>query len=119
MRYWLLVLLLLTGCAAKKEALPWVPPMPEQLSTWSAPLVVPRPPAPETPPPPPPVRAAAPNERLYDYAISTEYEVPVPLGWPVDVVLEPGEVVHTIVGGDRAPLAEGEPPQMGGQRRPE
>ena len=37
--------------------------------------------------------------------------MPVPLGWPVDVVLEPGELVHTIVGGDRAPLAEGEPPR--------
>ena len=112
-RRWLCVMLLLTSCAAKKEALPWVPPMPEQLSTWSAPLVVPLPPVPEVAavPAPVPVRAAAPNERLYDYAISTEYEVPVPLGWPVDMVLEPGEVVHTIVGGDRAPLADGEPPR--------
>ena len=112
-RVWL-VLFLLTSCAAeKKEPLPWVPPMPEQLSTWSTPMVVSLPPVPEpeAPPPAPPVRAAAPNERLYDYQVSHEYEVPVPLGWPVDVVLEPGELVHTIVGGDRAPLAEGEPPR--------
>ena len=61
MRYWLGVLLLLTSCAAKKEALPWVPPMPEQLSTWSAPQVLPLRPLPEViaPPAPPPVREAA------------------------------------------------------------
>jgi type IV secretory pathway VirB9-like protein len=111
MRYWVFVLLLLTSCAAKDEPLPWVPPAPEDLSTWSAPSLVPLPPVPDTPPPPAPVRAAAPNEILYDYQVSREYEVPVPLGWPADVVLEPGEIVHTIVGGDRAPVAEGEPPR--------
>lgn len=114
MRYWILVLLLLTSCAVKEEPpLPWTPPPPEDLSTWSPPSFVPVAQAPEvvSPPPPPPVREAAPNEVLYDYEVSREYEVPVPLGWPADVVLEPGEIVHTIVGGDRAPLAEGEPPR--------
>jgi type IV secretion system protein TrbG len=111
MRSWLFVLLVLAGCAPHEAPQPWVPPPPDDLSTWSAPSLVALPPVPAPPPAPPPVREAAPNEILYDYQVSREYDVPVPLGWPTDVVLEPGEIVHNIVGGDRAPLAESEPPR--------
>ena len=33
----------------------------------------------------------------------TPYTIAVPVGWPLDIVLEPGEQIHNIVGGDRAP----------------
>jgi type IV secretion system protein VirB9 len=32
----------------------------------------------------------------------------VAVGWPLDIVLEPGEQVRNIVGGDRRPVTEGE-----------
>src|SRR5262249_50277871 len=40
----------------------------------------------------------------------TPYTVQVPVGWPLDIVLEPGEKVHNIVGGDRAPEASAPAP---------
>lgn len=110
MKRFLLVILLVAGCTPKAPPPVHVPPMPDDLSTWAAPERVELPP-PAPVPTPPPVRAAAPNEVLYDYEPSKEYVVEVPLGWPADVVLEPGEVVHNIVGGDRQPLQEGETPR--------
>lgn len=99
----------LLGCAKPEVPIP-VPPAPDDLSTWSAPTPWTPPRLPEAPKPVPP-RPAAPNEQVYAYEVSKEYEVPVPLGVPADVILEAGEVVHTIVGGDRTPLPEGEGPR--------
>ena len=108
----LTTLMLLAGCAQKQPPLPPVPPMPDDLSpdTWSMPEWV-EPPPQEEEPKPAPVRAAAPNEIVYAYEPQKEYVVPVPLGWPADIVLEPGESVRAIATGDRSYLAEGEEPR--------
>ena len=102
------VLLLLTACE-KQEVLPPVPPAPDDLSTWRIPTPWTPPPRP-VPPPPLPPRPAGPNEQVYAFEPSKAYEVLVPLGFPTDVLLEPGETVHNIIGGDRTPLAEGQTP---------
>jgi type IV secretion system protein VirB9 len=44
-----------------------------------------------------------PGEKIYPYAPGTTFAVMVPLGWPLDILLEHGEQVRNIVGGDRAP----------------
>lgn len=103
------LLALLVGCVTEEVPVP-VPPAPADLSTWSAPVVWTPPPRPEVAKPKP-ERPAAPNEQLYTYEVSKEYEVPVPLGVPADVMLEPGEVIQNIVGGDRTPVPEGEGPR--------
>ena len=102
------VLLMCTACE-KQEVLPPVPPAPDDLSTWRTPAPWHPPPRP-VPPPPPPPRPAGPNEQVYAFEPSKAYEVLVPLGFPTDVLLEPGETVHNIIGGDRTPLAEGQTP---------
>ena len=111
MRYWggLLALLILLGCEKQEVPIP-VPPAPDDFSTWSAPVPWTPPPGPEAPKTVQP-RPAAPNEQVYVYEVSKEYDVLVPLGVPADVILEAGETVHNIVGGDRTPLAEGEGPR--------
>jgi len=58
-----------------------------------------------------PPRPAGPNERVFRYHPGVEYRINVQLGWPVNIMMEPGEVIHNIVGGDRAPLQEGEAPR--------
>jgi type IV secretion system protein VirB9 len=107
------VLLGVVGCAPKAPPLPPVPAMPDDLSPaiWAAPEVVNIPPPAEAPPEPPPVRPAARNEKLYAYEPQQEYLVPIRIGTPGDIVLEPGEIVHAISTGDRSPLAEGEAPR--------
>src|SRR5216683_1623233 len=98
----LLVWLLVVGCTQTAPP-PSVPPPPEDLSTWAVPALV-QPLAPE-----PPALSGAPvdatptaAEKVYPYAPGTPYQVQVPVGWPLDVVLEHGEQVRNIVGGDRS-----------------
>jgi len=107
------LLMFFGGCAPKEPPLPPVPEMPADLSPafWSAPEVIDAPPPADAPPEPPPVRPAAPNEKLYAYEPQKEYLVPIRIGTPADIVLEPGEIVHAISTGDRSPLAEGEAPR--------
>jgi type IV secretion system protein VirB9 len=105
MVWWcLLVLLGMMGCAHTAEP-PVVPPPPEDLSTWSVPELV-QPPALPAPAQAPPDRKATAAEKVYDFTPGTTFVATVPLGWPLDIVLEHGEQVRNIVGGDRAP-AEG------------
>jgi len=100
--HWVVMLLLslvwLVGCAPH-EAAPLPPPPPEDLSTWTVPEVV-QPPAPALPAEEDKPTAA---EKVYAFTPGTPYTVQVPMGWPLDIVLERGEQVHNIVGGDRAP----------------
>ena len=110
MRLWcLLLLMVLLGCT-HDEAPPPVPPPPEDLSTWSVPALV-------QPPPPVPQRAAPAEdkptaaEKVYAFTPGATYAVNVPVGWPLDIVLERGEQVRNIVGGDRAPAQEGQTPR--------
>jgi type IV secretory pathway VirB9-like protein len=105
----LLVVCLLAGCAPKEEAEPPVPPPPEDLSSWSVPELVQSDrqkldalvaQVSRVPP--------GPAEKVVDYAPGMTVEVPVALGTPLDIVLEPGEQVRQIVDGDRAPLEQGQ-----------
>ena len=102
MRWCLVVLLLVMGCehAAKP---PVVPPPFEDLSTWSVPELV----QPPTPPTPAPADdKPLPGEKVYAFAPGTTFAATVPMGWPLDILLERGEQVRNLVGGDRDP-AEG------------
>src|SRR5262249_47656733 len=99
-----LMLALLWSCAQEAPPPP-VPPPPEDLSTWTVPELV------QPPPEPPPVLAvveappAKPTaaEKVYQYVPGTTFAVQVPTQTPLDLVLEKGEQVRNIVGGDRAP----------------
>jgi type IV secretion system protein TrbG len=107
----LLLLLLLSlgslGCAAKEEPLPPVPPMAEDLSTWSVPELV----------QPPKVtlvaqheaeRPATKEEYVVDYLPGTSTKITVGTDGPVDLVFERGEEVRNIVGGEASPVPPGQ-----------
>jgi type IV secretion system protein TrbG len=101
---------LLVGCAHEDVPLPPVAPSLEDLSTWAVPELVQPPVAPMTPgarrPEPPATKA----EQVMAFMPGTTYQAAVAVSWPLDIVLEPGEQVRNIVGGDRRPQAEGETP---------
>src|SRR6266851_1482206 len=97
----LLVCLLAVSCT-HEEPPPPVPPPPEDLSTWTVPELV-QPPRPEVSTSPPAETKPTAAEKVYAYTPGTPYQVQVPVGWPLDVLLEPGEQVRNIVGGDRSP----------------
>ena len=101
---------LLVGCT-KEEPPPPVPPPPEDLSTWTVPELV-QPPKPEALPPPTGDAKPTAAEKVYAYAPGTPYQVQVPVGWPLDVLLEPGEQVRNIVGGDRRDKELPPPPAL-------
>ncbi len=97
----LLVCVVLTAGCQQAAEVPVVPPLPEDLSTWTVPALV-------QPPPRETSRAQVEEkptaaEKVYPFAPGTPYTIAVPVGWPLDIVLEPGEQIHNIVGGDRAP----------------
>jgi type IV secretion system protein VirB9 len=95
---------LLVSCQ-KEEPLPPVPPPPEDLSTWSVPELV-QPPPPEALPAQvaPPQEKTTPAEQVLDFAAGTTFRLTVPVGAPLDIVLQRGEQVRNIIGGDRAPV---------------
>src|SRR5215467_7092779 len=97
-------LLWMAGCQPHIEAPPPPAPPPEDLSTWTVPALV-QPPAPAPQAPAPREEKPTAAEKVYPYAPGMPYTVQVPVGWPLDIVLEPGEKVYNIVGGDRAPEA--------------
>jgi len=59
----------------------------------------------------PPEEKPGAAERVYDFVPGTTYTAQVPLGGPLDIVLERGEAVRNIVGGDRAPTETAQPPR--------
>jgi P-type conjugative transfer protein TrbG len=106
MRWWslalLLLALLLLGCH-HEEPPPPVPAPPEDLSTWSVPELVQPPADPASAPAEPAGEKPTPAEQVYTYAPGTTFAVRVPTNTPLDLVMEQGEQVRNIVGGDRAP----------------
>jgi type IV secretory pathway VirB9-like protein len=104
-----LVTLLAAGCDQHTEAPP-VPPPPENLSTWAVPELVQPPPVPPKPVAPVDEKPGA-AEKVYDFVPGTTYTAAVPLGGPLDIVLERGEAVRNIVGGDRAPTEMAQAPR--------
>jgi type IV secretory pathway VirB9-like protein len=101
----ILSLLLLSTLGCHTEApLPPVPPAPEDMSFWSVPELV-QPPLPETPPAQPPSpEKSTPAEQVLDFAAGTTYTLTVSIGAPLDIILQHGEQVRNIIGGDRAPV---------------
>jgi type IV secretion system protein VirB9 len=51
---------------------------------------------------------AGPDEKVYKFTPGKAVEALVPMGTPLDIVLQPGEDVRQIVDGDRAPAQEGQ-----------
>jgi len=93
-RWSLVVLLLVMGCeyAAKP---PVASPPPEDLSTWSVPELV-QPPAPPTPAPAD--DKLLPGEKVYAFAPGTTFTATVPMGWPLDILLERANRCATLWG---------------------
>jgi type IV secretory pathway VirB9-like protein len=103
---------LFVGCAKEDPAPPPVPHAPEDLSHWSVPeLVQPPPPPAPVPTLPQPSKPTA-AEKVFDYAPGETYAVTVSTSAPLDVVLERGEQVRNIVGGDRAPVDGTQTPRV-------
>jgi P-type conjugative transfer protein TrbG len=103
------LLALLSGCQPSEEPIPPTIPPPEDLSTWTVPeLVQPehRKAHPQAARPAKVPAGAA--EKVYDYKPGVAVEAPVPIGMPLDIVLEEGEHVRQIVDGDRAPAEQGQ-----------
>src|SRR5215813_3686492 len=98
---------LLVACTQEAPAPPPVPPPPEDLSTWSVPELV-QAPVPEPPAAAPLADKPSPAEQVLDYQPGGTYTVSVPLNMPLDVVLQAGEQVRNIIGGDRTPQLEGQ-----------
>jgi P-type conjugative transfer protein TrbG len=102
------LLVLVLGCEQAPPP-PVVPPPPEDLSTWTVPELV----------QPPPVVPKAPvvkdkptaAEHVYDFTPGTTFAITVPVGVPLDLILERGEQVRNIVGGDRAPAEANQTPR--------
>jgi type IV secretion system protein TrbG len=98
---WMFLALCLIGCASTPEMVK-APPVAEDLVGWSVPTAVAEDPVVPEAPVGSPV-ASSSKERVLAYQPGESYKVDVGVGVPMDIVLQPGEEIHNIVGGDRAP----------------
>src|SRR5262245_35555189 len=90
------------GCATTYPKVD-APPLAEDLS-WSAPVPV-APPVAEPVSPPAseePERPRSSKEKVYAFVVGESYRVDVPVGAPMDVLLQPGEEIRNLADGDRA-----------------
>jgi len=101
------LILWLTGCATSTPSMVKTPPVVDDLVGWSAPTAPQVPESSNAVNQEPPT-ARSPREKVYAYSAGAVYAITVPLGAPMDIVLQPGEQIHNLVGGDRSPTAEGE-----------
>lgn len=109
--------LLLVACAKQPPSLPAVPPVPDDMphaheaATWSSPDIqpMPLPSPPQAPLSPSAPRPAGPHERVYHFQDGKEYTAEIAPGWPLAIVLEPGERFTGLVGGGQPVIQEGEP----------
>ena len=108
MRQWLagVSLVALVGCATTNPTMTSVP-MPDDLGGWSQPVPAVEP-EPVTPVPPPIERPATPSEKVFPYEPGQDYAVQVAVGYPLDLMLQVGEVINDRTHGDRAPLTPGD-----------
>ena len=109
---WCLLVFILLGVLGCQQPLerPVVPPPPEDLSTWSVPEVV-QPTPPVSPEPVAGKDKPTAAEHVYDFTPGTTFPLTVPVGVPLDLLLERGEQVRNIVGGDRAPAEASQTPR--------
>jgi type IV secretory pathway VirB9-like protein len=96
------VLVLLTGCATTHPTVD-APPLAEDLG-WSAPVPVRLPTPEESPRPAEPEKPRSAKEKVYAFAAGESYRVDVPVGAPMDVILQPGEAIRDLADGDRSPM---------------
>lgn len=96
--------LALVGCAGPKPYT--APPMPDDLTSWSTPVL-------ESVAPPTVMPAilepeATPHEQLFAYVPGHVYIVRVAIGAPLTLRFDPDETILDVVWDDRRPLAPGE-----------
>jgi type IV secretory pathway VirB9-like protein len=87
------------GCAHKEEGLPPLPPMPDDLSAWTVPELV-QPTKPDPQAVLAQVRPATKEEQLVEFKEGVSTTVLVPTNAPLDILLQPGEEIRDIAGGD-------------------
>jgi type IV secretory pathway VirB9-like protein len=93
------------GCATTPPPMTSVP-IPADIG-WTLPVVEP-PPTPEPVPVTPGDRPATPFEKVYPYEPGQEYKVDVAVGFPLDLMLQAGELINHQTHGDRAALPPGD-----------
>lgn len=113
----LAVCLVVSGCQPTPPPEPAVAPPPEDLSQWTVPTLV-QPPPRKPPVPVVAARASTPAETVYTYAPGQVYKVTVALDAPLDVILEAGEHVQTVLDSDPKPIVQGQLPPEQGQAPP-
>jgi type IV secretory pathway VirB9-like protein len=84
-----------------------VPPVADDLVGWSAPTATKAPESSSTASQEPSTARSA-REKVYTYVDGDVYAVPVGLGAPLRIILQPGERIHNLVGGDRSPSPDGQ-----------
>jgi type IV secretory pathway VirB9-like protein len=99
---WIVISLGLAGCASTPAAVQ-APPVAEDLVGWSAPTAATDEGEGETRPVGlvEPEKARSPREKVYAFEPGESYRVDVAVGYPMDIVLQPGEEIHNIAEGDR------------------
>ena len=111
-------LLLMGGCQPGPPPEPPVAPPAEDLSHWTVPTLV-QPPA-RKPLPQAAPRGQAPRPRKsMSMSPGQVYKVTVALDAPLDVILEAGEKVQTVLDSDPKPIVQGPPAPENGTPKPE
>src|SRR5215813_9767667 len=90
------------GCATTNSPVA-APPLSEDLA-WSTPVPVQASMKELPPAPPEPEAARSSKEKVYAFVAGDSYRVDVPLGAPMDVILQPGEEIRDLADGDRSPV---------------
>ena len=111
-------LLLVAGCQPTTPPEPPVAPPAEDLSHWTVPTLVQatsRKPVPQVPW----TRPGTETEKVYEYVPGQVYKVTVALDAPLDVILEAGEKVQTVLDSDPKPIVQGLPATENGTPKPE
>ena len=93
-------------------------PPAEDLSHWTVPTLV-QPPSRKPLPQAASTRPGTETEKVYEYVPGQVYKVTVALDAPLDVILEAGEKVQTVLDSDPKPIIQGQPAPENGTPKPE